>query len=356
MVPLYIDLRYVIEFYKSRYNVRFLKKVMSKSIPYSIKGWDSFLIKEYGYSIMNFAYCIAELICKLDPKYRCSPDTELPRAVIYGIKEFIKYDAARLKRLKTKIINTLYESLCDYGQLENRGPTRKDRDFIFDIFPEAKSFVERLDKIIRMQKEALNQNPSKRGAPVNVHRKIAFILAQVMRDERGISWKIIAEFMKWFFKKLEMTKYNKILDVEGFSNKSLKKDYYETVKRKKNKSASAWFDWEEEIELERNLFFYKKYNLPSYRIEFKKEYVNMDMPNKDLPLLTFPDGDTYMAGGEAEAYKEQLEKKAEDYEQLLTAAMANLSPQDPPVHLSPADHQAYRKYRAIMLEDEEKIN
>lgn len=302
-------------------------------IPKNSEDWNNFLRKKYGYDIMNFARCIAELIQESDLKYQRSPNTKFARASIYGVREHLKREADKIEKLKAKNIKMLYELFYDVGQLEKGGPTKRDLDFIFDIYPEAKSFIKRLDKIIKDRKD---MKSPKKGAPVKIYNKIAFVFAQVMRDKKGISWQCIEKFLKWFFKELSTTDYYKILGYGDLKISSIKREYYRMIRNKESKS---------KIRALQKRFFPKPHFFFPIAIEFNKNYIEINMVEVNPPYIKFPNGDGIIYQT-SKPYKDLTEKQ-QTVPQLKSKAIVEVDGRQIVLYLTAEDIRQHNKVKRI---------
>lgn len=254
--------------------------------PNLTQDWNSSLIKKYEYGIWNFSYCVADMITSKDRKYSYHPKTEFPRAFNYNLDKFMKKEINRRERLKTNIINTFYNSLCDIGWVEEGGPTERDINFIIDVYDEVGPLLKKLDKEIKSLKE-IKPFWKKEGRPIELRHQIASIWAQVMKDNRGSNWQWIERLLNWFFNKLKGTTYCKILGTEeqdDFDQFKFRNEYQIIKRNEQNRK---------NIEILREKFFPIFKKLPFFRMEFKKNYIDFTIINKKGPLIIFPDGETF---------------------------------------------------------------
>jgi len=247
-------------------------------VPKTVKGWDSFLIKEYGFGIWNFSYCLADMIIIKEGKYRYHPQTELPRILLSNRNEYLREEIKIRENLKTHIIEILDNSLRGIG-IEKDKETQLN--FIIDVY-NLKPFFKHLNNEI----EGFKSSMRKRGRTPETRYQIASIWSQIVKGKRGTNWACIEYLLGWFFKKLFKTSYCKILGNEyvDFYRSGLRDRYYVKKRDKKNRK---------NIEIFRERFFPAKRPLPLLRIEFKNDYINLSPANKKGPLIIFPDGETF---------------------------------------------------------------
>jgi len=251
-------------------------------VPKTVKGWDSFLIQEYGYGIWNFSYCLADMIIRKEGKYGLHPQTELPRILLTNRNEYLREEIKVRKDLKTYNIEKLDNSLRGTGWEKDK---ETQINFIIDAY-DLKPFFKHLDNEI----EGFKSSMMKKGRTPETRYQIASIWAQILKGKRGTNWACIEYLLGWFFKKLFKTSYCKILGNEyvDFYRSGLRDRYYVKKRDEKNRK---------DIEIFRERFFPTKWPLRLSRIEFKKDYIHIshqfDEPNENSALIIFPDGETF---------------------------------------------------------------
>lgn len=255
--------------------------------PTTAHDWDSFLIDKYDYGIWSFSFSIAKMIAGANRKYCYDPETEFPRSFNYALDKFMKKEIERRERLKTIIINTYHDSLCDWGWVEEGEPTEQEINFIKDIYKDAGSHLESIDKEIKGFKR-FRPFWKKEGRPIELKNIIASVWAQILKDKRGSNWKQIEYLLRWFFNKFKIGKavYYKALgnNSEEFFEYNIRHEYY-VIKRNEHNRKN--------IEILRKIYFPLSKLYPLSRIEFKKDYINFPLPTEKGPLITFPDGETF---------------------------------------------------------------
>jgi hypothetical protein len=255
------------------------------SHPQNAKEWDDFIsekFEKYGWGLFNFAYSLTCLIMESNLKYFIPPIIELPDFLKYGGHEYYKFIERDIKT-KKKLKKDIIKKLRQFPQVD--GMYKDDADSIFELY-NLKPFFKILDKQICHQEDTLATKFiwGKRGRPVEMRNRLAFVWAQVMKDRRGINWMKIYFLMSWFYEKLEKTTYCKLLGIDGdFDEHNLRKEYY-VVTKDKNR--------------QRDLQSAKEACFPSPKkerlnmIEFHKDYINLWPRIDELPALSFPDGES----------------------------------------------------------------
>lgn len=260
--------------------------------PRTANEWDSFLQK-YGYGIWEFSFCIAGIIRMVEFKYTFSPDTKFAPMMKYGRREYYEILGNRInkmKKLKEIIINKLNAYLVDFGYRQEEKLSQGRIDHIVKIF-ELEQFFYVLDEETNgLEKDVMKvkQIWRKRGHPVETRYLIASIWAQVMKDKRGINWRMILLLMDWFFDNLSDAIYSSILGKpEDFLEYNKFEKEYHVIKRDKKRK--------EHIDMLSKAYFPKPRRKRFRKIDFKKDYINVGglYLDNEHPLITFPNGVTF---------------------------------------------------------------
>jgi hypothetical protein len=281
--------------------------------------WDDYLNKEYQVGLVDFAYCLAKLIYLEDPRYGYSPAEKLPdllkegRQGYYGYYGLLKDQIKRHQKLKKHIIGKLRDYLKLLG---HEGATDK---FIIEAF-RLEPFFDALHFEIYELKDMIELGKiwRRRGHPVSLTNKIAFVWAQAIRHKGKIRWKTIDALLIWFHKKIGETNYANLL-VPIHNVNYFKKEYLLVTNDRQRK---------EDLKKFADAFFFSDCRNRSrslFGIEFRKDYFDIFSVHARKPFIKFPDGMCY-------------------YPKLRPVQENTMGKEALPLFLTKVDIQALKKY------------
>jgi len=286
----------------------------------SPKNVDLELIKEkkLKYGLYDFTYSLVDI-------QRVYPSNiyKIGKKRIHWV-DFWNEEKEKFEKLKNQIINTIDGHLRRTGFWSPKAKwTNKSKiDYIKGKY-EIESFFKVLDKKINEFKNA-TKKPRKKGKPLQLKSKIAFLWSFVLRGDRGVDWATIASLIDWLVFNLGDSALGKNLKGKSeFTNSSYLKRQIIALKNSED-------EYEKILKKLRISYFPKDGQKPVYLINFKKEgfslhnieylikdieyynkykkfKVNSIKENKDLkinlidyykknravPLIIFPNGRTF---------------------------------------------------------------
>jgi len=258
-----------------------------RPLPKTAEGWDSLLLKEYGYGLWPFVHSFAGLLFTFIPDYFKAKDPQslrLGKLSMADRHDRLTWRLRELKNLERHIIKVLAED-------------KKDEESIPESYGTETLFKQlHVDQAVALRLRLTSRPPFyDRGRPIKFVCQVAFVWSEIMRDRMGRRWFYALGLFKWMRERITtLTFARKYLNLSAkFNEQCLAREFviYKTaqnVKSKQKKRAEVIEKRAKMLEEYKSSYFPIGNNGSHFGIIFTNKNICFDASRKN-GRIEFPD-------------------------------------------------------------------